>query len=326
MNKHYLSTYFWIHTLAAFTWLMTMHFQISCVAYPTCVMTGLMIILHNFLYYTSITKNHLSHHLMMSWSSLSSSASGSVAGAVSLSSSASSSSRWSANSSSRSCSSSIRSSSSSIRRSSTSSSNKDTQEDEEFSVMLANSDYYAFKNSKVVYEVYLQHKKLHWFLLLKMKDSELRYLTLEATTPNLSDLTRVMFMLDSSYGEKVTYCGIIKDSISSIVKVADKIIEKMGHYSLFSSNCQHFCNNFLNHYGLPVQRTTLGAEVSATVEKEPASTPEQRAIVDDLHQHVSAFPYDSYYSQAANATLQAIEGRLRAHFARVLNSYVGAYH
>ena len=73
-----------------------------------------------------------------------------------------------------------------------------------------------------------------------------------------------------SISDKFTLCGEIYGKLSEILDVADRVIDRMGFYNLFNSNCQHFCNNFLNHYGLAVYPVTVGKNVTATLDEEPA--------------------------------------------------------
>lgn len=143
--------------------------------------------------------------------------------------------------------------------------------DETFSIMIRNTEYKAFLESSLNYEVYIDNNNLHWKLLLKINGAE-TYFTLEATQINFRDLEHQMFEYNTQkYGNELIHCGTIEEKkLSDILDVADQLIVEMGTYNLFNNNCQHFCNNFLHHYRFKTYETTLGKEVTAHV-KEPQS-------------------------------------------------------
>ena len=186
-----------------------------------------------------------------------------------------------------------------------------------FSEMIAYSPYEYTKNITTTYGVYIDKQRQHWFLLLKMKDSTLPFFSLEASTPDLSSLRHEMFLFDP-YKGKATFCGEITFKLLDILLVADKIVTEMKVYSLFSSNCQHFCNNFLNHYGFDTFPPTFGKEVTAEIRKQPIETEEDRSILQLLD------ALNDVIKNPLSSAIRKEEARIKRHFASALNAYVGA--
>ena len=172
-----------------------------------------------------------------------------------------------------------------------------------------------------------------------MEDSTLPNVSIEISTPDMKSLKREIY----TDNERSTHCGIIEGSrLTDMLDVADCIIDKMEYYSLFTSNCQHFCNNFLNHYGFKVYGTTLGKEVTAEIEKQIDKTPEQNAVLEKLQQmHANGDISDAplplmpvnkdaslqlvpFRSAPLQPSQSEIEARMRRHFAALLNALVGA--
>ena len=151
-----------------------------------------------------------------------------------------------------------------------------------------------------------------------MEGSTLPNLSLEISTPDMSSIKREIYT-DS---EKSTHCGIIQDTLASIIDVADRIVTEMGSYSLFTSNCQHFCNNFLNHYGFEVYSTTLGKDVTAEIEKQSNLTPEQNALKEEIAQMMLIG--DNFDTPLQQPGRSEIEARIKRHFATLVNGFVGA--
>ena len=113
-----------------------------------------------------------------------------------------------------------------------------------------------------------QRRNLHWFLLLKVKKSDLPYLTLEITTSDLSDLLPTIRTIPPSKGcwaafsqspEKV---GIYEGTLQRLCQIADDVVKDMKSYNLLTSNCQHFCNNVLKKIEFETYPTTIGPETT----------------------------------------------------------------
>ena len=183
--------------------------------------------------------------------------------------------------------------------------------------MIAYSPYNDTKNVKVTYGVYIDRQKQHWFLLVKMKDSTLPFFSLEASTPDLSSLRHEMFLFDS-YAGGTTYCGEIILELAEILRVADNIVTEMNVYSLFSSNCQHFCNNFLHHYGFDTFPPTFGKEVTAKIKEQPVLNDEDK----NIQQLLDAL--GDVLNNPLSSAIRKEEDRIKRHFASALNAYVGA--
>ena len=116
---------------------------------------------------------------------------------------------------------------------------------------------YAYMMKTIAhYEVFLVHgtlnpTKLHWFLLVKMKDSYLPHITFEVTTRNMTDLVQttrnvrpdgVWKGLLSKDPEKIDICI---GTLHNICCLADEVVAEMGPYNLTRCNCQNFCNQLL---------------------------------------------------------------------------------
>lgn len=148
--------------------------------------------------------------------------------------------------------------------------------------MVDNSPYKDLKKVKGTYEVYIDRSRYHWFLLLKLKESDLPFISLEASTPDFCAFSHEMHVCTAEVGSEIVRCGEIDDLLSAIVDVAGKILKKMDSYSLWKNNCQHFCNNFLKHYCFEVYPVTLGKEVTAILGKEPIEEDRLRQLFTTL--------------------------------------------
>ena len=195
------------------------------------------------------------------------------------------------------------------------------REDKKFSEIINDTPYKDLKEVPTKYNVFISHRPCgHWFLVIEMEGSTLVNFSLEITTPDMKTIKRDIY----TDREKPTPCGIIEGSkLIDILDTADRIVVEMEFYSLFTSNCQHFCNNFLNHYGFEVYRTTLGKRITAEIEKLSDKTPEQNAVLEELQQKQEN-------GEISNAPLQnfspsLIESKVRHYFATLLNGLVGAY-
>ena len=101
-------------------------------------------------------------------------------------------------------------------------------------------------NRPTVYQLRLVHKppKLHWYLLIKQKDSPLPYVTVEITTSDLRDLIPCIRTFESC-DDDASDVGIYEGKLIDLCKLADETVEEMGTYNLLTRNCQHFCNRLL---------------------------------------------------------------------------------
>ena len=206
------------------------------------------------------------------------------------------------------------------------------KQDKKFSEIIKDTPYKHLTEVLVKYNVSINRKFLgHWWLSFEMEGSTLPNLSLEIRTPDLKSIKREIY----TDKEKSTHCGIIEGTLTDILDVADHIVAKMEYYSIFTSNSQHFCNNFLHHYGFKVYRTTLGKEVTAEIEKVNDKTPEQNALIVELQQvimkrGISEEPLQQLRENEgiSDAPLQQssrseIEERILYHFAELLNALVG---
>ena len=99
---------------------------------------------------------------------------------------------------------------------------------------------------KTVYEVKLVHREgLHWYLLVKTRDSTLPYFSLEIRTTNLSDLVRFTCNIDTLSADVSLDVGIYEGTLLSLCQLVDRVVKQMENYDLLTSNCQTFCNELL---------------------------------------------------------------------------------
>ena len=132
-----------------------------------------------------------------------------------------------------------------------------------FVTMVKGSDYKHFICAPSSYEVRIVHPASgHWFLLVKMKDSELPYLTFEITTSSGSDLLQTTRAIgdDTEPSEEV---GVYDGDLKSLCQMADEVVKEMVEYNVFTSNCQQFVNNLLQKMGLSTYPPTIGPETSS---------------------------------------------------------------
>ena len=174
-------------------------------------------------------------------------------------------------------------------------------QDQPFQEMAQNEHcpYHRILEMQAEYAIYIQRKDYHWFLLLRCtnyRHSETeQFVTLEVTTPDLRRFCPVMDVLQDDEGKELV--GNYKATFLDLCRMADGVIEEMGNYSLFSNNCQHFCNNTLKQLKLKTFPTTFKSKDLATEE-------EKFDHLDYLASHKSS--------------------RIKSAFARVMNEMIGA--
>lgn len=131
-----------------------------------------------------------------------------------------------------------------------------------------NTEYKMLFETRLEYEVRIVRgvsTSLHWYVLLKIKNSDYSYITFEITTtkPALKDLIPLVRVDPhkqrniNSISEVVgshkqrhinsisEVVGIYKGSVKDISCMADEIVDSMGSYDLIERNCQNFCNILL---------------------------------------------------------------------------------
>ena len=197
------------------------------------------------------------------------------------------------------------------------------KKDKMFSEIIQDTPYKYLIGVPVKYTVSINRKFFgHWFLLLKMEieGSTLPNVSIEISTPDLKSIKREIYT-DNDNGNS-TYCGIITSTLTSIIEVADRIVAKMERYSIFTSNCQHFCNNFLNHYGFKVYRTTLYKKMTAEIEKQIDLNPEESEVIKEVNQSMTiGIISDAPIQKSSQSELERHMIRL---FATIINALVGA--
>lgn len=128
-----------------------------------------------------------------------------------------------------------------------------------FVEMVKGSAYKHLICAPSSYEVRIVHPaSAHWFILVKMKGSELPYLTFEITTSSGSDLLQTTrAIVDDESSEEV---GVYNGDLNGLCQMADEVVKEMVEYNVFTSNCQHFVNNLLRKMGMSTYPPTIGPE------------------------------------------------------------------
>ena len=85
--------------------------------------------------------------------------------------------------------------------------------------------------------------------------------------------------------------------------MADKVVDDMGRYSLFSNNCQHFCNNLLSRLGLETFPPTVGPETTVACAEGVPEFDRFDYLVDHMNLRMA-----STVATVMNAVLRAPPG------------------
>ena len=125
-----------------------------------------------------------------------------------------------------------------------------------FSKLMENTKYRDLMDCSGSYEIYINRKGLHWYLLIQLENSRFQFVTLEITTSDMKILLACVCTLDDDAGKE--YIKTEMTTMKELCDVADDVKKKMGSYHLYSSNCQHFCNNILKWLNYPIYNTTIG--------------------------------------------------------------------
>lgn len=193
--------------------------------------------------------------------------------------------------------------SSSVSRSSSSGSSGYMKSGKPFKMMVEDiMEFKQFIKVETKFIISLSRCHYHWFLLVKMKDSEFPYLTIEITTSNMSDLVPAVRLYEhntdwKAFGlsqppEKV---DVYHGTLLSLCEKADRVVRDMNFYSLFSNNCQHFCNNLLARIGLNTFPPTIGSETTISKKEK------EEEMKFDLLEQVESKYFDFVKKVAAKA-------------------------
>ena len=124
-------------------------------------------------------------------------------------------------------------------------------------MMKEHIDYGRMFRSPTYYDIKLVHgitSHVHWYLLIKMKDSDLPYISLEITTRDLKKVTQTIRSVEGLWSHLLTNdptnVGTYKGSFHDICSFADTVVSEMGDYNLLTNNCQNFCNKLLLMMGV----------------------------------------------------------------------------
>ena len=133
---------------------------------------------------------------------------------------------------------------------------------ETFAVMIKNNtEYGQLMDNSFNYEVYINRKELHWYLLIKLENSKLPLLSFEIITPNNDTIQACVCVQEDDTNKE--RCTTVMTSMTELCLAADTIRQQMGKYNLRTSNCQHFCNAMLNTLSCPTFQTTIGPQLPA---------------------------------------------------------------
>lgn len=121
-------------------------------------------------------------------------------------------------------------------------------------MIQGHGSYKLLLRSPSHYEIKLVHgttTNLHWYVLVKMKDSDLPYITFEITTKNMKNLIQTVRNVTpgGTWGDILLQnprdVGTYEGTLNDLCCLADEVVTDMGSYHLVSNNCQDFCNKLL---------------------------------------------------------------------------------
>ena len=131
--------------------------------------------------------------------------------------------------------------------------------------------YHQLLDMPTSYAIYIQRKGYHRFLLVqctKFRHTETeQFVTLEITTSDLHSFCPVMDVLQDDKGKELV--GDYEGTFRDLCIMADRMVDRMGTYSLLKNNCQHFCNNILKQLELKTFPTTVGPETTVSEDETP---------------------------------------------------------
>ena len=122
--------------------------------------------------------------------------------------------------------------------------------------------YGEWLDAEAEYEIKLAKSTLHWYILVKKKESRtLPYVTFEVTTSNMTNLipvTRNIEVCENNATDK----DVFKGCLFKICCLADEVVSKMCTYNIFMRNCQNFCNELLMKLGKDESSTTFSPDMT----------------------------------------------------------------
>lgn len=109
------------------------------------------------------------------------------------------------------------------------------------------------------YEVYVNHSGHHWYLLLRLEQSKLPFMTLEIITTDGQTIKPLVCIQKDDTGKQ--HYTTMEGNMHEFCSLADTFIKEMRRYDAHKKNSQHFCNAFLGSFGLPSIETTVGPTI-----------------------------------------------------------------
>ena len=129
-----------------------------------------------------------------------------------------------------------------------------------YNIIERNTEYDKVLECSCRYEIYVNRKSYHWYILVRMENSRLPFATLEVTTPDMQTLLSCVSIQEDDTGKE--YVGTDMTTMKELCEIADTVKNKMGGYYLLTSNCQHFCNNVLRWLNYETYPTTIGPDTT----------------------------------------------------------------
>lgn len=133
-------------------------------------------------------------------------------------------------------------------------------------IVRNNTRYGQLFETQARYEVYVNHTGRHWYLLLRLENSEFPYLTLEIVTTNGEDIQPFVCEQRDDVGkERVTSnqpnAETPEGNMHEFCSLADTFIKDMRRYDVLNKNSQHFCNAILLSLNCSTIKATVGPNI-----------------------------------------------------------------
>ena len=107
-----------------------------------------------------------------------------------------------------------------------------------------NTPYGEMFQSSLLFEVHINRKGLHWYLLFKLENSEFPFVTFEIITNDGRTISALVCIQEDDTGKE--QCTSVNTTMEELCSIADTTRNQMNRYNLIERNCQHFCNAVLS--------------------------------------------------------------------------------
>ena len=111
-----------------------------------------------------------------------------------------------------------------------------------------NTQYGKMFEASLLFEIHINKKGLHWYLLFKLETSEFPFVTFEIVTNDGKTSSALVCVQDDDTGKEPCPepCGSVNTTMKELCNIADTTRNQMKRYDLIERNCQHFCNAVLS--------------------------------------------------------------------------------